>query len=88
MENGQEKGVTFALTHDEKHLVAHAHERHLQCELAKCNVHNLVHLIIRLEAGRRKLEHELEHGEVGLCDRCKWKDVDWLTHMAAEWRNP
>ena len=97
MENGKEEGVTFELSDDEKHFIAHIHERHLKCELAKCNVHNLVHIIIRLEAGRRKLEHELEatqeaemgtHGVEGLCDRCKWNDLDWLTNMAAEWRNP
>lgn len=99
MKNGQEGGVTFELTDDEKHKVAHSHGRHLQCELAKCNVHQLVHLVIRLEAGRRKLEHELAveyqkrtdtgaHADGGLCDRCKWQNVDWLTDMAAEWRNP
>ena len=88
MKNGQEESATFELTHAEKHFVAHTHERHMGCEIAKCNFHHMVHLIIRLEAGRRKLEHELEHGEVGSCERCKWKDVDWLTNQAAEWRNP
>jgi len=94
MENGQKEGVTFQLSDDEKHSVAQVHGRHLGCELSKCNVHHLIHLIIRLEGGRQKLEHELEatqenemgtHGVNGLCDRCKWADVDWLTHMAAEW---
>jgi hypothetical protein len=104
MENGQEERVTFELTDDEKHFVAHTHGRHLGCELAKCNLHQMVHLIIRLEAGRRKLEHELEameddrdivagrgtgtHGVNGICERCKWKDVDWLTNMAGEWGHP
>lgn len=98
MENGKEEGVTFELTDDEKHFVAHNHGHHLKCDLRKCNVHQLVHLVIRLEAGRRKLEHELAveyqvrtatgaHADDGGCDRCKWKDVDWLTNMAAEWRN-
>ena len=94
MANGQEERVIFQLSHDEKHFVADVHGRHIQCELTKCNVHQFVHLIIRLEAGRQKLEHELEatqeaemgnHGVKGLCDRCKWTDVEWLTHMAHEW---
>ena len=97
MENGQEERVIFELTDAEKHFVAHNHGRHLQCELTKCNIHAMVHLIIRLEAGRRKMEHELEateenemgtHGVNGLCDRCKWKDVDWLTNQASDWRHP
>lgn len=99
MENGQEKRVIFELSDDEKHFVAHNHGRHLQCDLVKCNVHQMVHIIIRLEAGRRKLEHKLEvgheirtgtgaHANGGLCDRCKWIDVDWVTNMAAEWRRP
>jgi hypothetical protein len=91
--DGQEERVTFQLSDDEKHFVAHAHGRHISCELTKCNVHHLIHLIIRLEAGWQKLKHDLDATEpsshsgatAGQCERCKWKDLDWLTHMAGEW---
>ncbi len=98
-QNGQEQGVTFELTDAEKSFVAETHGRHMSCDLGKCNFHLMVHLIIRLEAGRRKTEHELAveyqtrtetgaHAYGGFCDRCKWTDLDWLTNMASEWRHP
>ena len=74
--------------------VGNTHARHLTCELVKCGTHALIHMVLRLEAERRRLEHELEatnessmgtHGINGLCERCTWTAMDWMGSIQADW---
>ena len=97
MENGQKEHtdteeVSLELSKEEEHFLLHSHNRHIKCDVTKCNTHLLVHFIIRLEAARRKFEHDLGvcredrvHGSLGVCDRCKWTNTEWIASMAGDW---
>lgn len=95
MKNGKEpQTVRLELSANEKNHVSALHHHHVKCTFETCNIHTLVHQVIRLEAARIKLEHELEasgentmgtHGVQGLCERCRWTDVDWIKSLARDW---
>ncbi len=96
MENGNEpQGLTLELSQKERNYISVMHDHHIKCALENCNIHSLVHVVIRLEAARVKLAHELEattenemgtHGKQGLCERCRWTDVDWIRSLSGEWK--
>lgn len=81
----KEPVASLDLTQYEKDFVARVHASHLKCKLSDCSMHVLVHLIIRVEAGRRKTAHDCEHSEVGICERCKWTEIDWIRSLASDW---
>ncbi len=94
MENGEEKIADLELTPTEAKFVRDLHSHHLDCDIQHCPIHAVVHLVVRLEAARRRLEHDLlateegemgTHGVDGLCERCKWTSIDWVTSLASDW---
>ncbi len=93
MANGKKADVTIELTQEEKNFLIFQHGAHIKCEVGKCTIHTMVHMIIRLEAGRRKMEHEAivvrgteNNGrEHGICERCDWTPGQWVESLGNEW---
>ncbi len=95
MENGQEANVGLELTESEHQWLRTIHTGHVKCAFDNCYIHVLIHMVVRVEAARRRMEHELvataenemgTHGEGGTCEKCRWTSVDWIKTLSAEWR--